>query len=68
MQGVVESSTNAFRPMNVLAGISRVHITASVDLIVLAIEESMQKFCNAATLIALVKDDTTVGKKTILGS
>lgn len=62
---MAKSFTNSFCPMNVLAGLSRVYIRASVNLILSAIEERMQKLFNAAILIALMKDDTTVRKKTL---
>lgn len=63
MPGEVRSFVNAFYPVDILPGLSRVHIRISVDAIVSVVEKCMQKLCSTAASIALIKDAISVGKK-----
>lgn len=68
MHGMSESLVNKFCPMDVLAGPPGIYIRVSMAAIVPATKDHVQKLCNPAALIVLMKDTTVVGRKAPTGS
>lgn len=68
MRGEVGFSVSAFCLVDVLAGLSRVHIRASVAVVMPIVKERKQNLCTTAALITFMMDTTSVSRKVPTGS
>lgn len=68
IQGTAESSIDAFCLADIVVGPSRLHIRTSMLEIMPIVKEHMQKIYNSASSIALIRDTTVVGRKTLFDS